>query len=608
VSSRQPGWPLAQMHDAPGAVPFLGVNYHTSATGTAMWREWDRAAVAADFAAMAANGFDAVRLFLYWRDFQPAEDTVSAEMLTRAREAAQEARANGLSCVLSAFTIWMNGERLEPAWRRGRSLWHDIALLAAQERYLAALAEAVADCGSVVAIDLGDEIANADPVHAAIVTTAELTAWYERMRGAVQQVAPAIGVCQANDASAVFGSGAFNVGNSTPLDLAAVHGFPTWSRGSIESYLSSKATHLPAFLTRVAGAYRPAIIDELGCYGTSEATAARYLPAAAASALANGANGVVVWCWQDIASTQEPFNDRPLERFAGLHRINGDAKPAMDALRTLLTRRPELRPESPAATAIYLPERMWPHAGSYLDTASGALGTFYAYLLLKQVHVAFDVVASGLDGYALVVCPTVGHLTATDLERLTGHVKAGGTLYLSLGDSLHGFPGGDLAGAEPVDFTLLTQGRTSMTWESDRWPVGWPEGAPAVVLDPGRATVVATFADGTPAVTRNAVGRGQVVLCAAPYEAQIDGPGRLAAHPWHRLYQRVVRLAGVAPLVRCDQPSVEVVRVRGQGRPALFVLNHAPTDVRTTLRLDGTSITLDLAGKQWTIIADREDG
>ena len=49
----------------------VGCNYWASHAGMMMWRNWDAAQVERDFAALAANGIRALRVFPLWPDFQP---------------------------------------------------------------------------------------------------------------------------------------------------------------------------------------------------------------------------------------------------------------------------------------------------------------------------------------------------------------------------------------------------------------------------------------------------------------------------------------------------------------------------------------------------------
>jgi hypothetical protein len=573
----------------------LGVDYLPAQAGCRMWADWDLAAISEDFRRIAASGLNSVRLFLVWRDVTLGPETVCPRAMRHVEQVVAAADDAGLACVISLFTIWMNGQLLDLPWREGRSPWHDQVLLAAEEDLARQVARALRARGNVLAYDLGDELWNISPDAARTLSRAEVAVWQGRLAAAIRDEDPQALVLQANDASGVFGTGPYGSDNSAALDLIGTHGFPTWAPGSIESTLSYKATSLAPFLAQVASAYGTPILDEVGSYGTDEPTAAAYLRAATASALGNGAAGIFAWCWQDLASTADPYWERPAERQAGLNRLDGSAKPAMHEyakvarLASVLMARRD-RPK----TALFLPDRFRGHSGSYLDTAGSAVATFYAYLLLKRAHIDFDVTTDDLADRALIVCPSPAQLTLADLERLTTAVERGATAYISLGDHLHGYPGERLAGAVITDFAPPGRGNAAILWEDQRWSISWrtATGRPTT-MRATTSTVLGTYPDGSPALVRHPVGDGQVLFCNAPFEQQLDRPGRLTAVGWQRFYLRLAAMAGVGPLVDCADPDREIIPVGTQAGPAVLAVNHGQHAVETTL--------VRLGPKEWGI-------
>ncbi|MFE4668220.1 hypothetical protein ACFRI7_29955 [Streptomyces sp. NPDC056716] len=587
-----------RIHTGGRPVPVVGVNYHPSRAGCRVWSDWDPAAVREDFAAMAEAGFTTARLFVFWRDFEPAQGRPEHKAFARLSEAVAIAAEHGLSCVLSVFTIFMNGRLLDLDWRHGRSLWRDPAMRDAEENFARHIARAVRAHGNVLAFDLGDEIPAVAPAEAAALSREEVASWYARMAGALREEAPGVLVLQANNASSVFGPSPFGADNAEPLDVIGVHGFPSWAAGSIESTLSYKATSLNSFLVRFAAAYGVPLVDELGSYGVNEATAAAYLGASAASALANGAGGVLAWCWQDIASTDEPYAGSPAERHAGLRRLDGSAKPAFTRFARLARSAASLAldPQDPRI-AVYLPERIRARPESYLDHEVGTVAAFYAHLLLKRGHLDFHFVAGPVDGHDLVICPCADQLTLTDVQRLKSAASGGATVYVSLGDRHHGFPGEELTGAEIVDFALSDQGKASFSWRGTDWPVDWHTGRSApVTLRATTGRVAATFADGTPALVVHPVGAGRVVFCAVPVERMLDVPGRLESRPWHSLYQGIAELGGIRPLVKSVAPEVEVA----VGARTTVLVNHG------TVPRQALGVTV--AAKDWAVLASPGPG
>ncbi|HEX9994406.1 MAG TPA: beta-galactosidase trimerization domain-containing protein [Acidimicrobiales bacterium] len=575
--------------------PFLavGVDWHPSYAGCGFWRDWRPERVASDLRGMAAAGFTTVRFFVFWADVEPEEGRYDEVVVGRVRELVEEAGRHGLACVPSLLTIWMNGQLFDPPWRRGRSLWTDPDVVAREEAYVAHVAGALAGLDNVLAYDLGDEVMHVDTAESARLPREAVRAWHTRLADAIRRAHPGALVLQANEASGVVGAHGFGPDNAEGLDLVGIHGFPTWSPFAIESTLSYRGTSFVPFLVRVASAFGTPLVDELGSYGTGEEVAAAYLRAVAPAALAAGANGLLVWCWQDIASTAKPYVERPTERFVGLLDLEGRPKPAFAELAAVARDAADWAglEVPPSPVAVYLPELYRVPEHTYLQAdASGAPGLFGAYLLAKRAHLPVEFAREPAPHHRLLVCPSLRRITLPDQERLTAFVRDGGTLLYSPGDHLHGYGGEELFGVRTVDFTVDADAHGSFTWQGTRHDLDWSAlGArPHVpVIAATSAEVLATFPDGSPALTRKAVGRGTALYLNAPFEALLDRPHALEAGPCERLYRDAAALAGVTPEADCDRPEVELTPVVVGGRRAVVAVNHGVAPVTTTVTATG---------------------
>ena len=227
------------------------------------------------------------------------------------------------------------------------------------------------------------------------------------------------------------------------------------------------------------------------------------------------------------------------------------------------------------------------------------------------MHIPFDIVAGDLDSRSLVYCPSVRHITLCDIERLHSFVAEGGTLFISLGAYPHGFPGADLVGANLLDFSLETTPFETLRWGSDTWSFDWSKtDMPAVHVQCTTGEVIGYFNGGAPGLIANPLGKGLVIFCPAPFEQQLDAPGRLTSARWERLYVRVCELAGITPAIHCDNADVEITYSEAQSNTALLI-NHCADPVVAAVRwggdesTDGGQVRLDAKG--WSLIA-REDG
>ena len=568
----------------------VGVNYHPGSVGVAWLRSWRPAEVAADLAAMAAAGLDCVRAFAYWADIEPSEGRHDPVVVDRLRTFGALAAAEGLGVVLSVPTVWMNGHRFLPPWFGDRDPWRDPVALARAEAAVGAVAGALAGSGAEVLYDLGDEVMHVD-ARSRDLGRDDVVAWQRRLADAARDAHPGAVVLQANEASAVFARHAFGPDNAAGLDLCGLHGFPLWGPAAIAGHASPLASRLVPFLVRYGRAHAPVLVDEVGAYAAGPEVVAAHLRATLPAAAAAGAAGAIAWSWTDVAAAGIPFDERPSERTTGM--VDGAGRPrpglaaladaAADARRTWAQAR-----WAPAPVALFLPERARTPERTYLQAPSpDGLALFHADVLCARAQLPCEVTRRPAPHHRLVVCPAAGRLTERDIATLEAAVDAGATLLVTLGDPLHGHPGTRLAGATVADFVPGSR-HDSFTLAGTTYPLRWAPGARAAVLAPAGATVVAAFADGTPALTRHRVGAagGEVWLLAAPFEALLDDPDHVDAAPWHRLYRHVAEAAGVTgDLPACPEPDVDLHRATVEGRPVLVAVNHTAAPVTTTVRV-----------------------
>ncbi|MEU4831311.1 beta-galactosidase [Streptosporangium sp. NPDC023615] len=217
------------------------------------------------------------------------------------------------------------------------------------------------------------------------------------------------------------------------------------------------------------------------------------------------------------------------------------------------------------------------HPSDRLRYRELALGWYEA---LWRAGVTVDVVpvGTGLDGYRLVLAPTL-HLTTDETNRrLADYVEAGGhlltTYFSGIVDEndhvrLGGYPGAfrDLLGVRTEEFFPLPPGVTA-TVHTDVAGPAWAATDWTELLETSTATAVARYAGGplagVPAVTVNSHGAGR-----AWYVATRLDPRAVAA-----LLGRVLTEAGVTPAAETT-PGLEVVRRRGPEGDFLFALNHS---------------------------------
>ncbi|WP_407341958.1 beta-galactosidase [Pengzhenrongella phosphoraccumulans] len=210
----------------------------------------------------------------------------------------------------------------------------------------------------------------------------------------------------------------------------------------------------------------------------------------------------------------------------------------------------------------------------YLDLARRLHGA------LVDSGVAVDVLpaSTDLDGYDVVLVPTL-YLAPPDLsDRLTAVVERGGQVLVSYFSGivdetdrvlLGGYPGAfrDLLGVRGEEFAPLRENATVRLSDGSTGEV-WTER-----LTTDGAEVLATYEDGPsvggPALTRRTVEGGG----AAWYlSTRLDRPSIAA------FVARMVDAAGVTPVVE-GTCGLEVVRRTGEKGSWLFAINHSDAEV-----------------------------
>jgi hypothetical protein len=124
-----------------------------------------------------------------------------------------------------------------------------------------------------------------------------------------------------------------------------------------------------------------------------------------------------------------------------------------------------------------------------------------------------------------------------------------------------------------------------------------------------------------PALVTHTLGAGKTLLSAYPIESYLAStPSAFeSGDETHRLYEALREWAGVRPLFRTDQPSVEATSLRGVNRGYAVLVNHSAerrtVTVSTTLPIrelrqiapDGVR-ELAARGSGWQVEIDAWDG
>lgn len=362
--------------DPPGDAFRLGVNYWPARTAMAWWSRFDLGEVSRDFPLIAASGLDSVRIFLLWEAFQPEPGRVDRGALLRLVQVADAAADAGLSLMPTLFTGHMSGVNWIPGWALGgsardprfrvvsggrvvaeglRSWYADPGMVRAQALLAREVAGTLAGHRALWAWDLGNENSNCvvppDRQHG--------RDWLGRMTQAIRTADPGTEITIGLHMEDLEQDRMIGPEEAAEVcDFLTMHGYPIyapWAGGATDE-------HLVPFLARVTrwlGGGADVLFSEFGLptepvgipahvdddrHGPAlagEAEAARYTELVLEGLRLAGCTGAMAWCHADYVAerwAEPPLDEATHERFFGLWRSDGSAKPALAQISALAGR------------------------------------------------------------------------------------------------------------------------------------------------------------------------------------------------------------------------------------------------------------------------------
>ncbi|MDH3726496.1 MAG: cellulase family glycosylhydrolase [Myxococcales bacterium] len=375
-------------------VPFrLGLNYWPARTAMGWWTTFDLAEVATDFGRIAGCGFDSVRIFLTWEDFQPTPSRVDSAMVDRLVATLDEASTAGLSVMPTLFTGHMSGVNWIPSWALGEEAsndrfrvvsrdritasrltnWYsDASIIRAQSALAREVAGALAGHRALWAWDLGNENSNCavppDKAHA----REWLLRVTDAIRGADADALVTLGL-HMEDLEQDRSLGPREA--AEVCDFLQMHGYPgyaSWADGPTDE----RVLPFLARLTRWLGGGADVLfaefgvptkkrgdpagersIDASGPALVDEQAAASYIDRALGALLECGTMGAMLWCYSDYAGAiwgLPPLDLAVHERSFGLWRADASPKPAVAMVEAFAKRSAAARAGGPVADSTWI--------------------------------------------------------------------------------------------------------------------------------------------------------------------------------------------------------------------------------------------------------------
>ncbi|MEE8490395.1 MAG: cellulase family glycosylhydrolase, partial [Acidimicrobiia bacterium] len=335
------------------------------------WGDFDHSEVAADFSRIAASGFDSVRLFLTWEDFQPAPDRVDMGMLRRLVSVADLAGRAGIAIMPTLYTGHMSGVNWIPGWALGgsdgddrfrvvsdgrvigaglRNWYADPEVTRAQMLLAGEAAAALAGHEAIWAWDLGNENSNC----VTPPSRSSARSWLDRITSTIREADDMVLVTIGLHMEDLERNRMLGPGEAAEVcDFLTMHGYPIYAPWA-ESATDEHMLPFLAQVTRWLGRGHDVLFSEFGLATyrrkdptseraraesnsplVEEETAAAYMRRALSALHAAGCVGAMVWCYADYMPAiwgDPPLDSAVHERFFGLWRADGSPKPSVAAL------------------------------------------------------------------------------------------------------------------------------------------------------------------------------------------------------------------------------------------------------------------------------------
>jgi endo-1,4-beta-mannosidase len=362
----------------------LGINYWPRRSAMSMWQRFDLHEIADDCAHIAALGFDTVRFFLRWFDFQPEPNRMDMKMFGRLEAVMDAIGASGLRAMPTFFTGHMSGVNWLPAWTldsatpsgRFRTFTQDGEtsygigdfycglLLDAQRYHVREVGNALRGHPALFAWDLGNEFSNLrEP--AAVADGRE---WSKRLTHELEDASGTPVTAGIHGEDLTRDRNIRPSWISEPWAFATMHGYSVYSdfaRSRTDAGVVPFLAQLTAALTG-----KPVLFSEFGnptcppgkispfdrvplpdepplpeiaaddplraTYAClNEREMADYATAVLERLHADGRLGAYWWCWADYDDALRdtpPFDRAPHEMSFGIVRSDGSEKPVAAAL------------------------------------------------------------------------------------------------------------------------------------------------------------------------------------------------------------------------------------------------------------------------------------
>jgi endo-1,4-beta-mannosidase len=623
--------PSPRLSPADGPLWF-GANFWSRVGGPLMWRQYDAAVVRDELSVLVEHGVDLTRSFFYWPDFHPEPGVLDEQCLTSFESFLDLHRDLGMRTVPTFIVGHMSGENWDPAWREGRDLYRNVWMVDRQAWYIRETTARFAQHPAVAAWLISNEMpiygggGGAHAEESEGVGHEDVTAWADLMVQAVRAGGGHQPVSFGDGAWGIETSGndnGFRLHDLAPLeDFVGPHTYPS-SDDQVRQHLFA------AFVAELCAVGKPVVMEEFGVTSdfTSEEAAGDYYRQVLYSTALAGATGWIAWNNTDFdLIDQDPYRHHPFELHFGITTTTGEPKQPLREMQQFRAFAEDIdlaRCSRPATDTSIVVSSFLEIEYPFVEfpdrrVLRDVLLQSYASARMADLAPAMVRETDRVADSRLVIVPSTKALLATTWPALERAAEAGSTVLVtySVGESPvqrgpwhpdfdrffsvrreHRYGLADPVTGDELVWTVSSAFGGLDAGEQLRFrAAGTADGRVFIPVVPDGADVLMTDASGRPALLERKVGKGRILLGAAPVEYFAARTPRVNPDDTVRLYQAVAAHAGVQNLVAVDDVRVlSDILVHEDGRHWAVLLNQS-----------GDALTVDARAADGSLLG--EDG
>lgn len=614
--------------ETPGTF-LVGCNYWASHAGTHTWSDWRPEVVEADFKQLSTNGIKVLRVFPLWPDFQPIVNTytsngrvkyigfkdrplpltgpgangMSEEQLQHFGQMADLAEKYHLKLVVGLITGWMSGELYVPQALEGKNILTDPESLTWQQKFVTTFVTRFKDHKAILAWDFGNEC----NVMEKVANSYQAYVWSAIISGAIKSADNTRPVVSGMHTLSSSNDSEWRIADQAALtDVLTTHPYSLWTPYASQDGINTMRTILHgAAETRLYGdiGNKACLTEETGVMGPmtgGEKEKSAFARTALFSNWANDCRGTFWWCAYDQTKFDyPPYNYSSPERELGLIKEDRMPKPVLNEFKNF------------SAFIDHLPFKTLPQRKTEAvcilteNQDSWAVG-YASFILAKQAGFDFRFQKAGqeLQDAPLYLVPSLKGYDSfykNDWFKLLEKVKNGATLYLSLDDAY--LP--TLTEPLGIDISTNTKRRDALSFTAGALfgdTLSFKTTSERKYqINPGHAAILATEADGNPALLQTTYGKGKIYLLTFPLElnaTKIAGSFDESAGRYSAIYKKLASSVIGDRIMNQANTSVGITEhVLDNGDQVIVMINYNPKDVVTGFKLkDGWKISKALYG------------